>query len=119
MKLSPFGKEVRKLRIEHGMLMKDMAEKLALSPSWLSAMETGRKSVPEDTVDSIAILFQLDTDATARLRMAASESKERYTIRPGDDPLRRDVAAALARRFDSFGERELRELQELVRRGAK
>ncbi len=119
MKLTPFGIEVRKLRLDAGMLMKDMADKLGVSPSWLSAMETGRKSVPDDLVPRISRLFGLTGERVERLAEAARASRQQFTLNPGNDPLRRDVAAALARRFDEFDEEELRKLQSIVRGSPK
>src|SRR5215218_2388857 len=111
MELSPFGREVRKLRIDAGMLLKDMALALNVSPSWLSALETGRKGVPDRLVAKIVALLKLTDEAAARLAEAAGRSREIFSLRPGNDPLRRDVAASLARRFSELDEDQLRDLQ--------
>ena len=49
--LSPFGKFCRKLRLERGELLLDMAKKLQVQSSYLSSVEVGRKSVPESWKD--------------------------------------------------------------------
>ena len=54
--LSPFGKFCRKLRLERGELLLDMAKKLQVQSSYLSSVEVGRKSVPESWKDEIANL---------------------------------------------------------------
>lgn len=41
--ITPIGKFLRKLRIDTGEILKDMAEKLHVSPSFLSAVENGKK----------------------------------------------------------------------------
>lgn len=46
MNLSPFGKAVRKLRIDAEVYLIQMAEYLGVRPATLSAMETGRAAVP-------------------------------------------------------------------------
>ncbi len=47
MKLTELGKFLRKLRIDNGELLKDMAIKLNVTPSFLSMVETGRRGVPK------------------------------------------------------------------------
>ena len=41
--ITRFGKELRKIRIDHGEILKDMAEKLQVTPSFLSSVEVGKK----------------------------------------------------------------------------
>ena len=94
MELTPFGREVRKLRIEFGLLLKDMADKLAVSPSWLSALETGRKNVPQGVVEKISKLFSLSKQQADALADAADRSRNEFSLKVGQDPLRRDVAAS-------------------------
>lgn len=44
-KISEFGLLVRKLRLDHGLKMKDMAESLDVSSAYLSAVELGNRHV--------------------------------------------------------------------------
>ena len=53
MKITEFGKAVRKARIDASVTLGDMAEALEVSPPFLSAMETGRKKISEDWVRKI------------------------------------------------------------------
>lgn len=41
--VTAFGKFCRKLRIDRGQIMLDMAESLQVSPAFLSAVENGKK----------------------------------------------------------------------------
>lgn len=45
MKLTPFGKCIRKLRIDKGVTMRDMSIEFGKSSAYLSAMELGKKAV--------------------------------------------------------------------------
>ena len=53
MKLTEFGKFSRKLRIDNGELLKDMAIKLNTTPAFLSMVETGRRSIPKKLEEEI------------------------------------------------------------------
>ena len=41
--LTPFGKTLRVFRLNRGELLKDMAERLEITPAYLSAIENGKK----------------------------------------------------------------------------
>ena len=41
--ITPFGKYLRKLRIDHDEKLKDMAAKLGVTGSYLSAVEIGKR----------------------------------------------------------------------------
>ena len=44
--LTALGRFLRKIRIDRNELLKDMADKLEVSASFLSAVENGKKSMP-------------------------------------------------------------------------
>lgn len=45
-----YGKVLRKIRIDYDLTFKKLSEKFdgALSPAYLSAIETGRRAIPQD-----------------------------------------------------------------------
>jgi transcriptional regulator with XRE-family HTH domain len=45
--LTPFGKKVRKLRIDVGVTLKSMADAMGVTSSYLSAIETGKRAVTD------------------------------------------------------------------------
>ena len=48
-----FGKWLRTLRISIGIRLYDMSKALSVSSSFISAVETGKKSIPLDFVEKI------------------------------------------------------------------
>ncbi|WP_312887677.1 helix-turn-helix transcriptional regulator [Paenibacillus sp. 1182] len=57
--LTDFGKFCRKLRIENNELLKDMALKLEVTPSYLSAVERGKRNLPKEWKDKLLSLYKL------------------------------------------------------------
>ena len=57
--LTSIGKFLRKLRIDRGEILKDMAEKLDVTVSFLSAVENGRKKMPSSWNARICSLYDL------------------------------------------------------------
>jgi len=98
MKLSAFGREVRKLRIDAGLLLATMADALGKSPSYLSSVETGRKPAGDDLVEATIKFFAKHGHDASVLRSAAKQDKKEVSI----DQLHaeeRNLMFALARMF--------------------
>ena len=55
--ITPFGKAIRKARIDLGVTMSQMAEEIGYPPSYLSMLETGRKHINEDALRKILEYF--------------------------------------------------------------
>ena len=64
--LTEFGKELRKLRLDHDEYLKNMADKLKVSVAYLSAVETGKRKIPDDFISKIITAYNL-TDKDANL----------------------------------------------------
>ena len=73
--LTPFGKLVRRHRIEQKMLLYHMATALKLSSSYLSDIELGRREIPDgDFLPKVAKTLNLSTEDMGVLYMAAAMS---------------------------------------------
>ncbi|MDO4594477.1 MAG: helix-turn-helix transcriptional regulator [Tissierellia bacterium] len=58
--LTELGIYLRKLRLDNHEIMKDMAKKLEVSTSFLSAVENGKKKMPESWIDRLVDLYDLN-----------------------------------------------------------
>jgi transcriptional regulator with XRE-family HTH domain len=80
MKLSAYGRAVRKFRIEAGVMLNDMAVVLGKSPSYLSSVEAGRKPISSPLVEATIKYFaDFEIDASV-LRAAAEQDKKLVSI---------------------------------------
>ena len=82
MKITEYGKIVRKARIDADLTMLDMAEDLGVSSAYLSALEVGRKRIPSDFLGKVIDYLKgkvptLDTD---RLRDAVAISNNSIPV---------------------------------------
>jgi transcriptional regulator with XRE-family HTH domain len=113
--LSRFGKTVRKLRIDKGITLKEMASLLGKTSAYLSAVETGRKNASSELVEQIAAYFSLLSEETADLKRAAEESRSGITIlMAGFSDTQREVAVAFARQFPTLTDEELKQIHMLL-----
>ena len=58
--LTAFGKLCRKIRIDCGEIMRDMSEKLGVTPAFLSAVENGNKNIPGAWKEKLIELYSLN-----------------------------------------------------------
>ena len=115
--LTPFGKLVRKHRIDREMLLGTMADALGLSSAYISNIETGRKGSPKpDLVNKIADVLQLNPDARNELHRAAEESSKIIRFEVPVDVPGSDLVAAFARRFDHLTEEQLAQMRAILGR---
>lgn len=114
--LTPFGKTIRKLRIDLGLTLKSMADAIGVTSSYLSAIETGKRSVTESLLKSTIEYFsKKGVTAESELKKAAIESQQYVGINlAGSSQNAREVAIAFARNFDELDDEDFNRLHELL-----
>jgi transcriptional regulator with XRE-family HTH domain len=113
--LTLFGKFCRKLRIDNGELLKNMADKLGVTPSYLSAVETGKRNVPMEWPEKLSILYSLDARNKDALNRAMQESQ--LTLKFDLNEMRKDernLVLAFARELKGLGEDERKKIQSIL-----
>ncbi len=113
--LTPFGKTVRKMRIDLGITLKSMADAIGMTSSYLSAIETGKRAVTQPILNSVINFFGADNGKKQELMDAALESQQSVEIGlSGRDGTARDTAIAFARSFDELSEEDLTQLNNIL-----
>lgn len=74
------GKVLRIVRINTGDSLRDMAAKIGMSAAYLSAIETGKRNVPENLFDSVCAKYPLSDVDKARLKEAIESSTVKMKI---------------------------------------
>lgn len=115
--LNPFGRYCRKLRIDNGELLKDMATKLEVSPAFLSAVETGKKNAPDRWSDILVKLYGLPDAEREVIKRAIEESQNqvKLELKNSSDKARK-VALSFAREFNELPDEKLEEIKKILQR---
>lgn len=114
--LTVFGKFCRKLRIDKGELLRDMADHLGVTAAYLSAVEIGKRNIPEEWINKIIGIYELTTDDVARLRSAYDQAVTQIKIDLSDQtPKHREAAMVFAREFKEMSEDELNEFMKAIK----
>ena len=79
--MTPFGEQLRTLREERGILLKEMAADLGVSATYLSALEHGRRSKPNwSFVQRVIHYFNIIWDEADELQRLADLSNPRIVV---------------------------------------
>lgn len=118
--LTEFGKALRKIRIDHQELLKEMADALGVSSAYLSAVETGKRRIPDDWVGKIAALYTLDDMARLELSDAADKSAQEVKISLLDaSDAKRDAVLTFAKALDGLSDEELTKIMSSMKKRNK
>lgn len=113
--MTPFGKFMRHLRLDKGLMLKESAEKLGVTSAYLSALEHGKKGVPgAQLVDRIIAVFGLDAKQAKTLRAAVRDSGTRFDMPAKSTPDAFLTANIFARRISHLSESQLRQIRSLI-----
>jgi len=109
--ITEFGKELRKLRLDLGITLNEMATRISVSPSLLSSAETGKKTATPALVEKLAEHFDhVGGNKDAFLRLAEKTRSEVRIRLSEENKQANDVALAFARNFDSLNSDQLNQL---------
>ena len=118
--LNAFGKALRKLRIDHQELLKDMADHLGVSAAYLSAVENGKRKVPTHWPERISTIYALSNPEREALQQAADDSITEVTILLGDTSAqKRATILSFARALDGLSDDDLVKIMDSINRKNK
>ncbi|MEZ2349554.1 helix-turn-helix domain-containing protein [Caballeronia sp. RCC_10] len=116
MALTPFGKAVRKARLDADVTLSDMASALGVTSAFLSAMETGRKKIPSDFAAKAETYFALRGVPVEKLQKLADVSNETVSLE-GLTPEHQMMVAGFARAsWDRVEMADLDKLKDLLKK---
>jgi transcriptional regulator with XRE-family HTH domain len=118
--MTPFGVRMQALRRERGVSQKTMAAALGVSPSYLSALEHGRKGAPNwATVQKIIGFFNIIWDEAEELQRIARSSHPRVLVdTSGLSARATELANLLAETIGKMPESEIESLIESLKQAA-
>lgn len=111
-----FGKEIRKLRLEKGETMTDLARALGKSAAFLSSVETGKKAVPRALVEDLVRHYGLDDEGAEQLYSFAHVQQGVYRLSPRSENIA-SVVAALEKKIDTLNEDQAERILNILSEG--
>lgn len=113
--ITAFGKELRKMRIDAGEVLKTMATKLDITSSYLSAIEVGKRTVSEKFLAKLESIYELSAEKMEVLRKAIDEDSPKIEVNlQKTSKKQRSTALAFARTFQSLDDETLASIMKLL-----
>ena len=115
--LTSVGKYLRKLRIDRGEILRDMAKNLGVSSAFLSAVENGKKKMPDAWITKLEELYSLTAGQMTDLKDAIAESSDTIELDIRNASAEsRQLAVSFARQFDTLDDETAERLLRILKK---
>lgn len=115
--LTSIGKFLRKLRIDNGEILRDMANALEVSSAFLSAVENGKKKMPESWAEKLKNIYSFSPEQSEELQKAIIDTNDMVEINLHNaSDNNRTLAISFAREFSSLDEETSNKILEMLKR---
>lgn len=116
--ITEFGKMLRKIRIDHDEYLKNMAERLGVTSSYLSAVENGKRNVTGKIIKGISETYDLNQETIKQLQKAAETSNQYVQLNLKNASIeQRNLAVAFARRFTNMDDEQIEKIKKILSKG--
>lgn len=117
-KISEYGELLKHLRIDKREMLKNMAGRLGLNSSYLSAIESGDRDIPPDLTDKICVEYGLDAEERKKLK-EAELNKDRKFIqidmeKINENRLAKEVVLDFAGKAANLTDDQLEEIKKIL-----
>lgn len=82
--LSNYGKILRKIRIDKGLTMAQMAKSVGITSAYLSTIERGKRNIPKNLTQDIIGHYDLSKEQVTELQKAEYLSMDSFEIELSD-----------------------------------
>jgi len=109
--LTALGKVLRVIRMERGLLLKDMADKMGVKPSYISSIENGKRKPSKNFIDDVKRALCLTGEEFQQVRDAYSTTIEEVSINLADtSDGQRDLGLAFARKLNGLSSDDIKKM---------
>ena len=118
--ISEYGELLKHLRINKHEMLKNMAGKLGLNSSYLSAIESGNRDIPPDLTDKICTEYGLDEGQRKELKEAELNTDRKLVQidmkKINENRLAKEVVLNFAGKAESLTDEQLLEIKAILNR---
>jgi transcriptional regulator with XRE-family HTH domain len=114
--VTPYGKELRKIRIDKSIVLGDMAKDLGLSPAYLSSIENGKREIPKDFNSRLVSVYGLSENQKTVLEKTVVVVQKNLNINLEPvigNPEYTETALMFARNFSRMMPEQVKQIKEL------
>lgn len=114
------GDFLRKLRLIKGQKLKDMAETLEVTSAFLSAVENGKKSMPDSWFSKVKDKYELTNEQYEQMKQCSLESQNAISLNiKNASGINRELAISFARQFNEMDEETSQQILSVLKNRKK
>ena len=105
------GKKLRKIRIDNDEISSDMARKLEISVSYLSAIENGKRNIPKNFAEKLFKIYQLSDNDKEKILQAISIYSGEMRIRLDSlNEKQKELSLLYAREVGKLNDKQIKKI---------
>lgn len=114
-KATPFGRLIRKYRIDKGVVLKDASDAIGVSTAHMSAIELGKKSISDAFIEKVISYFELSIAQANELKKAAALSQPTVKLNmQNQEDQDRELVFAFARKYQTLSSEQKEKLKKML-----
>lgn len=119
--LTNLGKTLRIIRMDRGLLLKDMADMLDIKPSYLSSIENGKRKPSKNFISDLESILSLTENEKISLENGINELREEVNIDiSGFSTSQKNLSLAFARKINDLSQEDKRKIMDILnKRGSE
>lgn len=118
--LTEVGKYLRKLRIDRGELLKDMADTIGVSSAYLSSIENGKREISDNLASSIAAAYDFDEEDAINFYNAIDVARQEIRLNLHQaSRAKQELGLTFARKFDTLSDEDVFSISSILNRDKK
>jgi len=113
--VTPLGKELRIIRLNSNEILKDMANKIGITPSYLSSIENGKRTPTRALVNKIISIYKLDEKQSQNIQEAFYKTIDEITISSKNlNKEHQNLGLVFARKFNGLDSQQINEILSII-----
>lgn len=113
--VTSLGKRLRKIRIDNDEITLNMAEKLGISISYLSAIEHGKRNIPNDFIQKLFDKYQLSEEMKTLIQKDVVDySGEMKLIMSQMNEQQQELSLLYARKINELNDEQIKKMRRFL-----
>ena len=113
--VTSLGKRLRKIRIDNDEITLNMAEKLGISISYLSAIEHGKRNIPNDFIQKLFDKYQLSEEMKTLIQKDVVDySGEMKLIMSQMNEQQQELSLLYARKINKLNDKQIKKMRRFL-----
>ena len=113
--VTSLGKRLRKIRIDNDEITLNMAEKLGISISYLSAIEHGKRNIPNDFIQKLFDKYQLSEEMKTLIQKDVVDySGEMKLIMNQMNEQQQELSLLYARKINKLNDKQIKKMRRFL-----